>query len=196
MMGPTHRFVGAVSGAAYGHIIGADAGTVLVTTILAAQFSAGKATSPDLDLSGPWKWAARHTPAFMDPLFAHRFGLTHWWGLPVIAWPLIVAMPAHLQVPFTAMLVGWVSHLVSDAPFGQLRLWPWGGPRFGTKLDTNGFAETGRLKIGGRVLWWKFKPRVVRVVPFGPVRLVMGLGLGLLVFAPTVVEVYHSIVIR
>lgn len=173
MMGNTHRLFGAVCGAAYGHAIGADMATIIMTASMASVFSHG-ATSPDMDQKKPWVRFNRWTPAIFDPLLAHR-RLSHWWGLPVLAWFGIHAMPEHLQVPFIAALVGWVSHIVGDAIFGKIPVSPWGGWYVGVGLETGGFIESGRLRILGRER---------TVLPFGPVKLAMLVGIGWLLFAP------------
>ena len=74
-----------------------------------------------------------------------------------------------------AVLVVWVSHLLGDAIFGKIPVAPWGGWYVGVGLGTGGFIESGRARVFGRER---------TVLPFGPVKLAMLLGITWLLFAP------------
>ena len=173
MMGATHRIFGAACGAAYAQLAGADTGIVVATAIIASASSHGW-TSPDMDQTGPWVAFNRLTPPIFDPLLAHR-RLSHWWGLPLLAWWGILQLPDAAAWPFLALLVGWVSHLVGDAIFGKVPVMPWGGLYVGLGFKTGGFLETGKLHIFG-------KER--RIIPLGPTKLTIAGGLIYLLVAP------------
>lgn len=167
MMGPTHRLFGALCGAGMASVSGADP-TMTMLTALVSTATAHGWSSPDLDQTDAWRAAARLLPSRVRALTAHR-RLTHWWGLPVLAYLLLLpTLPEAAQWPATALLCGWVSHLVGDAIFGTLPLLPWGGPTVGLGLDTGGFIETGRAEVFGR-------ERLI--LPFGPTRLLLALAL-------------------
>jgi hypothetical protein len=68
------------------------------------------------------------------------------------------------------LLVGWCSHLVGDLLFGELPVDPYGRRTLGLGLDTGGFLETGTIRLAGLQR---------RVIPFGPVRVLIGAGIGL-----------------
>ena len=175
MMGNTHRAFGALCGAAVATWQGWEPGTVIAAALIATSTSHGW-SSPDMDQTSPWVRFNRWTPGALDPLLAHR-RLSHWWGLPVLAWLALMAwVPGPAQWPFLALLVGWASHLLGDAIFGKVPLMPWGGLYAGLGLSTGGFIETGRARLFGRER---------KVVPFGPVKLAIVGGLAWLVFLPT-----------
>lgn len=167
MMGPTHRLFGAVCGAGMAIAADADATMTMLTALVATATSHGW-SSPDVDQTDGWRAATRLLPARARALTAHR-RVTHWWGLPVLAYLLVLpTLPQAAHWPATALLCGWVSHLLGDAIFGTLPLLPWGGPTVGLGLDTGGFIETGRAEVFGR-------ERLV--LPFGPTRVLLALCL-------------------
>lgn len=176
-MGPTHRLFGAVCGAAYGHLTGQPLAMIAMTAIVATSTAHGW-SSPDLDQSEPWEAVRKVMPGPAARLMAHRF-LTHWWGWPALAWWRLDDVDASIALPLTALLIGWTSHLLGDVIFGQLYLWPWGGPRFGLGLDTGGFIETGKAHVFGRER---------TILPFGPIKLAMLAGITWLLFAPMLTE--------
>lgn len=137
---------------------------MVALTALAATATSNGPVSPDVDQTGAWRTLTRWLPVGVR---RHR-GLTHWWGLPLLAWLAIPALPVEARWVGAAMVVGWVSHLAGDAVFGRVPVAPWGGPMVGLGLDTGGFVETGRLRIRGRE---------VTVLPFGPVRLALAAAL-------------------
>lgn len=123
---------------------------VAAATAAVATLTAGGNLSPDLDQSSWWR-AIPHTP-----LMSHRVGLSHWWGLPVLAWLfLLPRLPVELSVIGTAAVVGWASHLVADLPFGRLAVFPWGGPKVGLRLKTGGLVETHVVRpvMIGLLVW-------------------------------------------
>ena len=170
MLGPSHRVFGALCGAAVATVQGADFQTVAMTAIVATATAHGW-SSPDMDQTKPWQAVGRALPGPLGALMAHR-RLSHWVGLPAAAWWGITQMPAGSQWPFTALLIGWVSHLLGDMIFGAVPLLPWGAWPVGLRLDTGGVLETGRTKHGRRVL------------PFAPARVLIGAGLIWLLAAP------------
>lgn len=175
-MGPSHRLFGALAGAALAHYTGRPFADVTMAALVASSTAHGW-SSPDMDQTKPWRAAGRLLPGEAHHLAAHRTGLSHWWGLPVLMWFLVIQhLPAGAEWPATVLLIGWVSHLLGDLVFGKLALYPWGGPSFGLELDTGGFIETGRTHMLGR-------QRIV--LPFGPVRVaIVGALLWVLASAP------------
>lgn len=167
MMGPTHRLFGAVSGAGMAAVSGVDATMTMLTALVATATSHGW-SSPDVDQTEAWRAAAKVLPGRARAIAAHR-RLSHWWGLPALVYLFALpGLPETAQWPATALLCGWVSHLVGDAIFGALPAFPWGGPTFGLGLDTGGFLETGRAELFGR-------ERLI--LPFGPTRLLLAAAL-------------------
>lgn len=162
MMGPTHRYFGALCGAAVTSWQGQLWPTVAMTALVATATSNGW-SSPDMDQTHPWRRLARLSGPFSH-LLAHRC-LTHWFGLPVAAWWLVGSYaPPGIQWPAHALLIGWASHLLGDFIFGRVPLLPWGGRwQWGLGLTTGGFLETGRAR-------WI-------TLPGGPTRLIIVAGL-------------------
>lgn len=159
MMGPSHRLAGALAGAWFAHQAGLPWSMTAMTSLIATVTSNGP-TSPDVDQTKTWRDAAKAAPW----LLGHR-NLSHWWGLPAVAWwAAATYLPGEAQWPAYALLVGWVSHLVGDAIFGRVPLLPW-GCMVGLGLDTGGFIETGHKRIFGRER---------TILPFGPTRLALG----------------------
>lgn len=168
MMGPSHRLLGALAGATVASVAGQEWPMVAMTALIATSTAHGW-PSPDMDQTGPWRTVGR----FLGPLANHRSGLSHWWGLPVLAWWGVQHLPQEAHWPAYALLAGWVSHLLGDFVFGKLSLFPWGGPKFGVGLKTDGFIEDGSLNIGGRKR---------TVVPFGPTRVAITVALALVLW--------------
>lgn len=143
MMGPSHRLFGALFGAGFASLAGADTPTMVAATLISTAMSYGN-SSPDMDQDAGWKEISSKTG--MGWLLAHRH-LTHWWGIPLaLAWPITAIDPAQ-QWPFWALWLGWVSHLVGDFIFGKLPLLPWGGVWLGIGLKTDGLLEHAFLGI-------------------------------------------------
>lgn len=144
-MGPTHRWAGALAGAGAASLSGHDLPMVVMTGLVATATSNGW-SSPDVDQHPLWVKAGQVLFP-VRAMFAHRYGLTHWWGLPLLAWWFGVRqMPDPASTIAVALLIGWGSHLFGDFLFGRLALLPWGGPRFGLGLRTDGFAESGKFR--------------------------------------------------
>jgi len=124
---------------------------------LAMVTSAGH-TSSDMDQSAWWRLLDRWLPdealGESGPL-RHR-GITHWWGLVVIA-----AVTLWMLTPGAwwawALLAGWTSHLVGDFVFGAnggVPVMPWWGC-VGCGLDVGGPSETvTRAVVLPAVLVW------------------------------------------
>lgn len=164
MMGPSHRLLGGLAGAGVASLAGQSWAMVAMTSLVATATSNGP-TSPDLDQHPAIE---RVLSRVLGPLVTHRYGLLHWWGLPLLAWLSVAQVPTEARWPAHALLLGWVSHLVGDLVFGQLAIFPWGGPRFGLGLDTDGFLESGVLEVFGRRL---------RVLPISPLRILLAAAL-------------------
>lgn len=172
MMGPSHRLLGALAGAAVTSA-GGHSWSMVAAGALIGQATAHGWPSPDMDQTKPWR-ALAGVSGPLRPMFAHRRGLSHWWGLPAAWWTGIGHLPADARWVFVALLAGWVSHLLGDLVFGKLYLFPWGGPGLGLELRTDGFIEDGSVRFGGR----KFT-----VIPFGPTRVAITLALGWVLYA-------------
>lgn len=166
MMGPTHRMFGALCGAATATTAGQQWEMIAMTSVVATATAHGW-SSPDVDQTELWVKVRKVIPHPVDDLLNHR-ALTHWWGLPALAWWGIQNMPVEAQWPAFALLIGWVSHLLGDVIFGKLPVDPMGRWTFGLGLDTDGFLETGRARVFGRTR---------TVLPFGPTRLLIAAAL-------------------
>ena len=139
MMGPTHRLTGAVAGAAVASWQGQPFEIIAMTAIIATATAHGW-SSPDVDQTGPWVRIARAMPDVIGRLMAHR-KITHWWGLPVVAWWFAMQMPEATRMPALALIIGWTSHLLGDLVFGKLPIDPWGKAKVGLPLRTGGAIE-------------------------------------------------------
>lgn len=158
MMGPTHRLFGAACGAGVSLWAGQSETMVLMAGLVASATSHGW-SSPDVDQSRPWVAVRRALPG-SGRWMNHRTGITHWWGLALAAWLCIeLLLPSEALWPARALLVGWCSHLVGDAIFGRIPVWP-GGPMVGVGLRTDGFLESGKL---GRY----------RILPISPLKIAL-----------------------
>lgn len=184
MMGPTHRLFGALSGAAYASYAGYDRPTIALAAVVASASSNGW-TSPDLDQTKPWVTLGRASRLVaLRGLFQHRYGLTHWWALPVLAWLFGVDLfPSESRWAAQAIIIGWASHLVGDLIFGRLALLPWGGPKIGVGLSTNGFVESGHVQLFGERR---------KVSPVAPIRVVLsGALVAVFWYTPTAAALPH-----
>lgn len=137
MDGSTHRLFAASVSLAVSTAAGAPPWQTAGAAVISTATSAGW-TSPDADQS----WL-RWMPG------GHR-GLSHWWGLPVLAAAATVSLvPADLAWVAWALVLGWSSHLVGDFVFGVrppgIPLLPWWG-HVGLRFDSGGGLE--------RVLRW------------------------------------------
>lgn len=143
MMGPTHRLFGAACGASAAVVAGEPQVMVLMSGLVASATAHGW-SSPDVDQTGPWVAVRRALPG-VGRWMGHRTGVTHWWVVPVALWLLVeVFAPAQATWPARALIIGWASHLVGDAIFGRIPLWP-AGPMIGLGFRTDGFLESGKL---------------------------------------------------
>jgi hypothetical protein len=115
----------------------------------------------------------------------HR-GLSHWWGIPLAVGFAIPHLAEDVRWVLTAVVVGWVSHLIGDFVFGKrdryahrgpgIPLAPWWG-HVGLGLDSGGSAEAAvRTFVLPTVLVWE----LVEATGFGhPIRtMVAGLLAG------------------
>ena len=91
MMGPTHRLFGALAGAGAATITGHSTPEVVMTALVATATAHGW-SSPDVDQTEAWRAIARLAPGRAAGLFKHR-GVTHWWGLPLLAWGSAAPQP-------------------------------------------------------------------------------------------------------
>lgn len=162
MMGPTHRCFGALCGATAAAAAGQDWSMVAMTGLVATATSHGW-SSPDMDQTRPWVTVRQVLPNPLDNLLNHR-AITHWWGVPVLAWWGMAHLAPQAQWPAYALLIGWVSHLLGDFIFGKLPVLPWGGWCIGLGLDTGGFIESGKVRVRGRER---------KVLPVSPARILI-----------------------
>jgi hypothetical protein len=148
MMGPTHRLLGALTGAGYAAATGQPWPIVVLTAGIATTTSSGR-FSPDGDQS----WWPKVTG--FAPTWVHRHrGLLHWWGIPVGAALIVPALSPLVHWAAVALIAGWASHLVGDFFFGKaardhgpgIPLAPW-GCYAGVGWKTDGILESGR-RIG------------------------------------------------
>lgn len=155
----THNLLGAASGLGLGLALGWPWWQTLASAGLASITSDGP-TSPDADQFGWWKRIDRWVP---DELLGkggpmrHR-GLSHFWGLPVLAALFVYfRIDPHWQWIGWGLVVGWSSHLVGDFVFGAasqyrgagIPWWPWWG------------HEGVGLKSGGRIERFVAAPLIV-----------------------------------
>lgn len=163
-MAVTHRALGFVAGAAYGHAVGLPWPLVTVAGALATVTSAGR-LSPDADQYRGWRLADKVTP---DELLGrggpmqHR-GITHWWALPAaasaaLAAGMIATAGGWVWLALGALLAGWWSHLAGDLVFGRADAYSGRGPgvpvlpwwaHLGVGLKCGGLLEraTGALLV-------------------------------------------------
>lgn len=139
MMGPTHRVFGALCGAAVATYQG-ETFTMIAMTSLVATATAHGWSSPDVDQTEPWETVRAVLPRPAAKLMNHR-ALTHWIGVPALAWLGFGQLPPEAHMPAFALLIGWCSHLLGDFIFGVIPLLPWGSPKVGVGFKTGGFVE-------------------------------------------------------
>lgn len=158
----SHNLLGAVSGLALGTASGWPWWQTLIASGLASVTSDGP-TSPDGDQYKLWKTIDRWVPDELlgkgGPL-QHR-GISHWWGLPVLAGLLVWLAPGWVRWALLALVVGWASHLVGDFVFGKRDPWSGRGPGIPT-APWWGHVGVG-LKSGGRVERWLAAPAIAVV---------------------------------
>lgn len=148
MLGPGHRVFGALAGASVATLAGQPWPMVAMTSLVATSTSNGP-TSPDLDQTALWQRLTGWAPTRIRK---HR-GLTHWPELALLAWLLIDRLPADAHWPAYALLIGWVSHLIGDALFGEIPL-GLGSVEVGCGLKTGGRLETAARFVFGLALLW------------------------------------------
>lgn len=144
------------------------AGSALIATLT----SGGRRFSPDLDQSRWWINTARYLPGPRDArdgspdgIMGHR-GITHWWGIPLVAavvyWPFLYVLPTSIAWVPVALWAGWTSHLLGDIPFGRIPVLPWAGkmaPKIGPKRKSA--LAKKLLATGGPVEMYVARPAFV-----------------------------------
>lgn len=156
----THNLLGAASGLGLGLALGGPWWHPVVAAGLASITSDGP-TSPDGDQYKAWKRLDRWVP---DELLGHggplqHRGISHWWGLPVLAAVLVAAVvPQGLQWVGAALVTGWASHLAGDFIFGKADPWSGRGPGIPV-WPWWGHVGLGG-KSGGRVERWLAAPAI------------------------------------
>lgn len=101
--------------------------------LVASVFAHGR-LSPDADR---YPLMRRFIPG------GHR-GITHWWLLPVLGFIAArMYVPLEWQWAPLAVVAGWASHIVADAVFGRVPIYPRRGrwARWGVGLRTGGTLE-------------------------------------------------------
>ena len=159
----THNLLGAASGAGLGLVAGWPWWQVLASAGLASITSDGP-LSPDADQFRGWRRVDDVVP---DELLGnggpmrHR-GLTHWWGLPLLAAVGVQMIPQSVHWIAWALLAGWTSHLVGDFVHGR----PGWGRGAGIPLAP-WWAHVGvGLKSGGVVERFAVAPLLVVLLGF------------------------------
>lgn len=147
MMGPTHKVWAALAGAATAYVQTHSIPMIALSAVVATGSATGW-TSPDIDQTAPWRAVARRMPRLVQRAMGHRH-VTHWFGLPVAAWFAIPLFPAEARWAATALLVGWVSHLLGDLLFGKIPLLPTGRWAVGLTFDTGGRVEDMARVLSG-----------------------------------------------
>ena len=140
MLGPTHKVWAALCGAGVAYVQTHSIGMVALSAVAATGAATGW-TSPDVDQTAPWRAVARRMPETIRRAMGHRH-VTHWPGIPLAAWWAIPLFPVEVRWAATALLVGWVSHLLGDLPFGKIPLLPTGRWAVGLTFDTGGRVES------------------------------------------------------
>jgi hypothetical protein len=165
MNGTAHRFFAVAVQVASGTSLNEPWWQVVAGIPFAVAFSAGP-TSPDLDDTRTWKKLDRWIPDEWlgdgGPM-QHR-GLLHWWGLPAVVGLLISLFAAETPITWAAwaVVVGWASHIVADAVFGQrgygtqrgVPLLPWWS-HIGCGFKSNGYVQhLVILPVSAGIIWW------------------------------------------
>lgn len=167
MMAATHQSFAALAGASFAAVTGQPFPLVVLTAVVATATSHGW-LSPDVDQTGAWRAVSRFAIGPLRRFFTHRYGLSHWWGIPVVAFWLSYELPEQAQWAAVALIIGWVSHLAGDFLFGKLAVFPWGWWKIGLGLRTDGVLESGKVQAWGRDR---------RMLTFSPARVVIGAAL-------------------
>jgi hypothetical protein len=148
----THHLAGSACGLALAAALGWSPWQAGVSAA-AATLTAGGRWSPDAD---QYRWWRRTDRVLPDELLGrggpmrHR-GITHWWGIPVLAaLAVLLLVPAAWQWPLLALVTGWASHLAGDFVFGAacpyehrgpgIPMAPWWRHR-GMGFDSGGVLE-------------------------------------------------------
>lgn len=101
MLGRTHALFGGLVGVVVPTALHEPRSVVIVTGLAAVATSRGD-TSPDVDQSDLWRNGTQALPSWIHK---HR-GLVHWWGLPFLAWWLLLPHQAA-----TRWVVGLLAHV-------------------------------------------------------------------------------------
>jgi hypothetical protein len=150
-----------LAGASASLAVASLAGWPLWQQVAAGGIGAAVGPLPDVDQRRWWRtldhllpdeWLGHGGP------FRHR-GITHWWGLPAVAAPAVLLLPAGQWLAWAA-LGGWCSHLAADWVFGRacpqegrgpgIPLAPWWS-HHGLGGDVDGWGERW-LAVPGLVL--------------------------------------------
>lgn len=119
-----------------GHRSGAVAGALAVASATgmrpaSAAVLVGAAyvtsTLPDIDQTKPWRMLDKVVPDewFGGPL-AHR-GLTHWWGIPAVAYATTLSLTGYALDAAHGLILGYAAHIALDAVWGRpgVPVGPW-----------------------------------------------------------------------
>jgi len=131
-MGDGHRPAACAAWLGTAPLLGVHDWRILAAgTIVAGATGAGR-LSPDADR---YPLLAKLIPG------GHR-AVTHWWPVPLLAWWVSTLAGVHGWMVL-AVAVAWASHLVADAVFGEVPVWPCHGGwvRAGMGLRTGGWVE-------------------------------------------------------
>jgi membrane-bound metal-dependent hydrolase YbcI (DUF457 family) len=142
MMGRSHVVAGVAGWALVVPLLGFHGWPVVVGAVVAGSCAHGR-LSPDCDR---YPLLGRLVPG------GHR-GLTHWWPVPITGlWAASFAGPYRWLA--VAVVVGWASHILGDAVFGRVPLWP----RLRRRGRSRWFVGGVGLKTGGMLERWVAVP--------------------------------------
>jgi hypothetical protein len=170
-MGETHRVFAATAAMSLAIHQGTSWWMAGASTALAVAVTSGP-MSPDVDQYRPWRCFDSYVPdealGAGGPL-KHR-GITHWWGLPLLAWLAISHWgTGNMTWIGYSLVYGWAAHLAADFVFGRIPMVLWFMP-IGIELKTGGKVEALlRWTLWPTLLW--LATVMVGVDPAWPLRL-------------------------
>jgi membrane-bound metal-dependent hydrolase YbcI (DUF457 family) len=131
MMGRSHVVAGVAGWALVVPLLGFHGWAAVVGAVVAGSCAHGR-LSPDCD----------RYPLLGKVLPGGHRGITHLWLWPVGAlW--LAGLAGQYRWLVAAVAVAWLSHVLGDAVFGRVPVWPrrHGWVRWGLGLRTGGFVE-------------------------------------------------------
>jgi membrane-bound metal-dependent hydrolase YbcI (DUF457 family) len=144
-MGSGHRAAAAAAWLGVAPLLGVHDWRQLAAGVVVAGACGDGKLSPDADQRGV---SAKLIPG------GHR-AITHWWPVPLLIW----WGSTHAGLYGWAVLavaVAWASHVLADAVFGEIPVWPKRGGwyRVGLGLKTGGRIERAATPVLAAVAAW------------------------------------------